>query len=130
MDISFFSCSVNEKKSVSNIEPFCAVLENQINFNKCINCPGLCLKCIKKLYDISAENIRATSYRVVYVLSGKIKLFFPYINTEKRLNDNEVMLILNDTKLVIESGNELPANFVVRDLDELAKEKRVKCSYS
>ncbi|HWR45660.1 hypothetical protein [Sporomusa sp.] len=128
MGISLFSGSVNQKEAASNFESVCTILENQ-DFKKCINCPGLCLKCIRKLYSISIENIRATSYRVVYVLSGKIKLFFPYINIEKQLNDNGIMLIVSDTKFVIEGGNELPANFIVRDLHELPKEKSVKCSY-
>ena len=129
MGIALSASSMNHKNSANKVGSFCAILDNQINFSKCINCPGLCLKCIRKLYDISTENSSATSCRVVYVLSGKIKLFFPYINTEKRLNDNGVMLILNDTKFVIESGNELPANFIVRDVDALTNEKRVKCSY-
>ncbi|MDF2570968.1 MAG: hypothetical protein K0R55_2572 [Sporomusa sp.] len=112
--------------------PIYANSTKEADFSKCIDCPGLCLNCIKKIYGIDTGNIKDTSYRVVYVLNGEIRLSFPYTNTEKRLDKNGLMLISNKTKFIIKGGNESLASCAVKNLNVVitkrAGKSMVKCS--
>ena len=127
MGIALSFNAINQKL-FGQPEPFCTVLESRNDFNRCINCPALSLACVKKIFDTSIEHIKASNYRIVYVVNGKIKLCFPHKNTETCLLDHHAMLIATDAKFVIENDNPLPANFVVRDLKDISKKSRkAKC---
>ncbi|WP_371374784.1 hypothetical protein [Sporomusa aerivorans] len=117
MRIAVFDDLINKKNAVDSPEPLQAEAAKDMNFSNCINCPGLCLKCIKHLFDTINVNFSENSCRLVYVLSGKIRLVFPNAQMEKQLDANGIMLISNETKVIIENEDDVLANFVVKCLD-------------
>ncbi len=117
MRITLVDDLMNRQKVAGSLETLQAEAANGINFAKCIDCPGLCCKCIRHLFGISTGSFENSSCRLVYVLSGRIRLIFPYANLEKELDANSVMLIPHETKVVIENEEGLLANFVMKYLD-------------
>jgi hypothetical protein len=122
MRITLVNDLINRKKIAGSLETLQAEVTNEINFAKCIECPGLCFQCIKHLFGISTGSFETGSCRLVYVLSGRIKLIFPYANLVKELDANGLMLIPHETKVVIENKDGILANFVMKYLDAV-KEK-------
>jgi hypothetical protein len=111
-----FVNSANQEKS-SYLGPLYTNSSVNLNLKECIGCPDLCVNCIKNLCDITNANIEEDKYNVVYVSRGKVTLFFPCTKTEKQLDTNQLMLIPNETKFIMKSGNLFSASCVVTYLD-------------
>lgn len=125
--------SGNTRNTACYLGPFCHNALNEPEPKECMNCPGLCLTCIENRYGIDTACMKDTTYRIVYVVSGRIRLLFPCTNSSKLLDKNEIMLIANETKFILESGDNCLANCVVKDLDKvkisLDHKNGPRCSY-
>jgi hypothetical protein len=108
--------SINQEKTTW-LGPLNANSSMHINLKKCIDCPGLCVNCIKNFCGMTNVDIEENNYNVVYVASGKVTLFFPCTQTEQQLGANQLMLISNETKFVMKSGNVFSATCVVAPLE-------------
>ncbi|MBP2635294.1 MAG: hypothetical protein H6Q72_1201 [Firmicutes bacterium] len=108
--------SINQEKDAC-LGPLNANSSVHINLKKCIDCPSLCVSCIKNFCGMTNADIEENNYNVIYVASGEVTLFFPYTQIEKQLGANQLMLIPNETKFVLKSGNVFAASCVVAPLE-------------
>lgn len=117
LSMSFITGHKSNKKNTIFWGPLPVNSSIQKDFRECFDCPDLSINCIKEIYDVTIEDLKENNYQIIYLVSGKILLSSPYSNQiEKNLRENELILISNKSKVMIESSDGLPARFVVKDL--------------
>lgn len=112
----FISKLMHSEQYSCSYGPFHAKDANNESIKTCIECPELRLECIRKLYDITYDNLAAAGYRVIYVLQGKIRVVLSHSKEEKLVDVHEVILIPKEIKFSIKGINEQSASCIVKNL--------------